>query len=50
MELPQLSLMNNTTWMEFDDIVVSDGKLAIMMWADISNRIGFNAVKIGRKS
>ena len=50
MELPQLSLMNNTTWMEFDDIVVSDGKLAIMMWADISKRIGFNAVKIERKS
>lgn len=50
MNLPSLSFTNNTTWMEFDDIVVDEGKLAIMMWAEKSKRIGFNAIKIEKKS
>lgn len=48
--LPSLSLTNNKTWMEFDNIVVNDGKLAIMMWAEKSKRIGFNAIKIEKIS
>ncbi|WP_308745189.1 Ig-like domain-containing protein [uncultured Bacteroides sp.] len=48
--LPSLSLTNNKTWMEFDNIVVDDGKLAIMMWAEKSKRIGFNAIKIEKMS
>lgn len=44
--LPALSFQNNSTWMEFDNIVVNDGKLAIMMWADKSRRIGFNVIKV----
>ena len=48
--LPSLSLTNNKTWMEFDNIVVDDEKLAIMMWAEKSKRIGFNAIKIEKIS
>lgn len=48
--LPTLSFQNNTTWMEFENIVVSDGKLAIMMWADKSKRIGWNVIKIEKTS
>ena len=44
--LPTLLFQNNTTWMEFNNIVVNDGKLAIMMWADKSKRIGWNAIKV----
>lgn len=50
MTLPSLSLMNNTTWMEFDNIVVDDGNLAIMMWGDVNKRIGYSAIKIEKKS
>lgn len=50
MSLPSMSLTDNETWMEFDNIVVSDGKLAIMMWAEKSRSIGFNAIKIEKIS
>ena len=48
--LPALSFQNNTTWMEFEGIVVNDGKLAIMMLANKSKRLGFNVIKIEKIS
>lgn len=44
--LPSISFQNNKQWMVFDNIQVTAGKLAIMMYADKSKRIGFNAIKI----
>ena len=34
----------------FIGIVVTGGQLAIMMWADKSKKIGFNAIKIEKVS
>lgn len=44
--LPAISFQNNKQWMEFDNIQVTEGKLAVMMYAEKSKRIGFNAIKI----
>lgn len=49
-KLPTLSFQHNTTWMEFDNIVVTEGKLAIMMWGDKSKRIGWNVIKVEKIS
>lgn len=48
--LPVLSFQNNTTWMEFDNIVVTDGKLAILMHGEKNKRIGWNAIKVEKIS
>lgn len=44
--LPAISFQNNKQWMEFDNIQVTEGKLAVMMYAEKSKRIGYNAIKI----
>lgn len=46
--LPTISFQNNKQWMEFDNIQVTEGKLAVMMYAEKSKRIGYNAIKIER--
>lgn len=44
--LPTISFQNNKQWMEFDNIQVTEGKLAVMMYAEKSKRIGYNVIKI----
>lgn len=46
LSLPAISFQNNKQWMEFENIQVTEGKLAVMMYAEKSKRIGYNAIKI----